>query len=65
MHLPALDDLGGDREVAQPGLARGADIRLIDLGCPATSRTGTTLPGLDGSAISGSSVERSISSSTS
>ena len=32
---------------------------------PATSRTGTTLPGLDGIAISGSSRARSICSSMS
>ena len=35
------------------------------MSCPSTSRTGTTFPGLLGSAIKGSSAERSISSSTS
>jgi hypothetical protein len=33
--------------------------------CPATSRTATTLPGEDGLAISGCSVDRSTSSVTS
>jgi hypothetical protein len=47
-----------------PGLAR-EPITTWEISGPAISRTGLTLPGLEGNAISGSSVERSISSVTS
>jgi hypothetical protein len=44
-----------------PGLP-DEPISACVISVPATSRTGLTLPGLEGSAISGSSAERSISS---
>jgi hypothetical protein len=48
----------------RPGLAE-EPISAWEISVPATSRTGQTLPGLDGSAISGSSADRSICSVTS
>jgi hypothetical protein len=47
-----------------PGLA-DEPITIWKTGSPAASRTGTTLPGLEGAAISGSSRDRSMLSVTS
>jgi hypothetical protein len=44
-----------------PGLALDP-ITACAISCPATSRTGTTLPGEDGLAISGSISDRSMAS---
>ena len=64
MRLAALDNVRHDLEVPQAGFAE-EPMTTWEISGPATSRTGLTLPGLEGSAISGSIPERSISSSTS
>ena len=56
---------GGDREVAQARVGRRPDDHLADRRRRRPRRTGTTLPGDDGCAISGSSSDRSIDSVTS
>jgi len=62
--LPSGHHRGHDRESRKPGLALDP-ITACVMSSPATSRTGTTLPGDDGLAIKGSICERSIDSSTS
>ena len=56
--------IAGTAMSRSPGFA-DEPMTTCEIGLPATSRTGTTLPGEVGCAISGSRVDRSIASVTS